>query len=494
MRNDKGQVTLTPEQLDALDAFRARNGRSWKEALRTSWERARYPNMAQDHAAALQQIRNALGPEWLSKYRPRNIAVDGLDEAKNFAGDGTSPPFVVFDADLQRNIAGPFPDRESAEQHGLEIHSGQSPRLDTARLAEMLAQIDEGIVPSFETAENLPDSQTRLALAEQFYDELSDSVEVFSDIVDQHGARTLADLFHLHASIMTNGFIDAWPDSAVLEVVAGLPSAERWLQYASVYDEDGQEKKQSIFSKARVRAAGHEVAQEAPASVLPKSSDPVRMGGIKAKLAAGGNDPKWLDQMLQTLRAQNVTSLDDDEIGRAFGRAFVLSHFCIQYVKTARSCGLTVDDVYLAAGPTQAVSAPISKSLMQEGIRAQEHGAPARQADGEAGAVQTNVAQAEQRLQALGLHILSDEDIAAWNQEKNAHGSLYPDVELKGWVEQDGFLTKEFYVRDPDGAEAGLYRKAWYGDYAGGDDKELLITDVDGKELGAHLEDGRLEP
>jgi len=273
-----------------------------------------------------------------------------------------------------------------------------------------------------------------------------------------------------------------------------LPSAERWLQYASVYDEDGQEKKQSIFSKARVRAAGHEVAQEAPASVLPKSSDPVRMGGIKAKLAAGGNDPKWLDQMLQTLRAQNVTSLDDDEIGRAFGRAFVLSHFCIQYVKTARSCGLTVDDVYLAAGPTQAVSAPISKSLMQEGIRAQEHGAPARQADGEAGAVQTNVAQAEQRLQALGLHILSDEDIAAWNQEKNAHGSLYPDVELKGWVEQDGFLTKEFYVRDPDGAEAGLYRKAWYGDYAGGDDKELLITDVDGKELGAHLEDGRLEP
>lgn len=493
MRNDKGRVTLTPEQLDALDAFRARNGRSWKEALRTSWERARYPHMAPDHAAALQQIRNALGPEWLSKYRPRNIAVDGLDEAKNFSGDGTSPPFVVFDADLQRNIAGPFPDREAAEQHRLEIHSGQSPRLDTARLAEMLAQIDEGIVPSFETAEKLPDSQTRLALAEQFYDELSDSVEVFSDIVDQHGARTLADLFHLHASIMTNGFIDAWPDSAVLEVVAGLPSAERWLQYASVYDEDGLEKKQSIFSKARDRAVDHEAAQEQPASKVPRGDDSERLEGVKARLSAGGDDPKWLDQMLQTLRAQNVKSLDDEEIDRAFG-SVMLSHFCIQYVKAARSCGLTVDDVYLIPEPTQAARMPKGKSPMQEGFRAQEHGAPAQQARGGAGAVQTNVAQAEQRLQALGLHILSDEDIAAWNQEKNAHGSLYPDVELKGWVEQDGFLTKEFYVRDPDGAEAGLYRKAWYGDYAGGDDKELLITDVDGKELGADLEEGRLEP
>ncbi|ADV02158.1 MULTISPECIES: hypothetical protein [Comamonadaceae] len=105
-------------------------------------------------------------------------------------------------------------------------------------------------VPAYERM--LPEPLTRLRLAEEFYNELSDSVEVLSDIVEQHGARTLSDLFHLHAAIMSNGFIDAWPDSAVLDVVSLLPSAERWLAYASVYDECG-EIKRSIFSKMQAQ-------------------------------------------------------------------------------------------------------------------------------------------------------------------------------------------------------------------------------------------------
>ena len=57
------------------------------------------------------------------------------------------------------------------------------------------------------------------------------------------------------------------------------------------------------------------------------------------------------------------------------------------------------------------------------------------------------------------------------------------DVVLQGWQEQDGFLTKEFYIRDPDGEQFGIYRKAWFGDYAGGDSKEIFVTDADGNEL-----------
>ena len=103
----------------------------------------------------------------------------------------------------------------------------------------------------------LPEPMQRLQLAEQFYNELNDSVEVLSDIAEQHGARTLSDLFHLHASIINNGFIDAWPDSAVIKVVSQLPSADRWIEYASVYDENGRQK-ESIFSKHQAQVLGHE--------------------------------------------------------------------------------------------------------------------------------------------------------------------------------------------------------------------------------------------
>ena len=102
------------------------------------------------------------------------------------------------------------------------------------------------------------------------------------------------------------------------------------------------------------------------------------------------------------------------------------------------------------------------------------------------------VLEAEKRLNNLGLAIISVTEIAQWNQEKNANGMFERDVVLEGWVEQDGFLTKEFYVRDPDGVEFGLYRKAWFGDYTGAADKELFITDAGSNEV--LVSDQWLEP
>lgn len=34
--------------------------------------------------------------------------IDGTDQYGNYAGDATRPPFVVFDIEGQRNVAGPF--------------------------------------------------------------------------------------------------------------------------------------------------------------------------------------------------------------------------------------------------------------------------------------------------------------------------------------------------------------------------------------------------
>ncbi len=65
--NDTG---LSKLQQVALDSFREANGRNWKTALLKNWERASYPGVLDpDHAAALHQLRNTLGPDWLMKYR-----------------------------------------------------------------------------------------------------------------------------------------------------------------------------------------------------------------------------------------------------------------------------------------------------------------------------------------------------------------------------------------------------------------------------------------
>jgi len=60
---------ITFEQLAALKAFAARNGRYWKSALRHKWETGLYDS--QDDSANLQQIRNSFGCVWLGKYNRR---------------------------------------------------------------------------------------------------------------------------------------------------------------------------------------------------------------------------------------------------------------------------------------------------------------------------------------------------------------------------------------------------------------------------------------
>lgn len=60
--------------------------------------------------------------------KKRFLVVDGMDgphQDGNFAGDGAYPPFVVFDVDAQQNIAGPFDDRKSADDHRLAILRGE---------------------------------------------------------------------------------------------------------------------------------------------------------------------------------------------------------------------------------------------------------------------------------------------------------------------------------------------------------------------------------
>ena len=63
-------ITLTPEQATALRAFAAKYGRAWKQKLRDAWTNATlYQHIEPHHVAALQQVRNTLGPSGLAKVR-----------------------------------------------------------------------------------------------------------------------------------------------------------------------------------------------------------------------------------------------------------------------------------------------------------------------------------------------------------------------------------------------------------------------------------------
>ncbi len=73
------------------------------------------------------------------------------------------------------------------------------------------------------------------AAAKRFYDELIDATETFTDIAEQHGARTLSDLMYLQNAILSGGYIDHYPnESAVLDIVRALPSGEEWVKYIKV--------------------------------------------------------------------------------------------------------------------------------------------------------------------------------------------------------------------------------------------------------------------
>lgn len=76
-------------------------------------------------------------------------------------------------------------------------------------------------------------------LAAQFFEELSGEFETLGDIARTHGLVTLTDLMYLHNTILTGGFIDGWPVSAVSEVVGRMPSGSVWVSYIRVLDADG---------------------------------------------------------------------------------------------------------------------------------------------------------------------------------------------------------------------------------------------------------------
>jgi hypothetical protein len=69
----------------------------------------------------------------MNQFRPaaeRRLVVDGTDQYGTFAGDAQSAPFVVFDVDLQENIAGPFASRAAATMAMARIKRGATPSLD----------------------------------------------------------------------------------------------------------------------------------------------------------------------------------------------------------------------------------------------------------------------------------------------------------------------------------------------------------------------------
>lgn len=69
----------------------------------------------------------------MSQFRiaaERRLVVDGTDEFGAFAGDAQNAPFVVFDVDLQENIAGPFATRAGADLCVAFIKRGGIPSLD----------------------------------------------------------------------------------------------------------------------------------------------------------------------------------------------------------------------------------------------------------------------------------------------------------------------------------------------------------------------------
>lgn len=71
---------LSVEHQEAIDFFRNQNGRTWKSALRSCWSKANYPNTPDNHAAALQQLRNSHGPEWLMQYRATAVTTATLND------------------------------------------------------------------------------------------------------------------------------------------------------------------------------------------------------------------------------------------------------------------------------------------------------------------------------------------------------------------------------------------------------------------------------
>jgi hypothetical protein len=60
-------VQPTPEQLAALQRFQERHGATWKAKLRELWMCE--PGSKYQDGAVLRQVRNQLGPKWLTTFK-----------------------------------------------------------------------------------------------------------------------------------------------------------------------------------------------------------------------------------------------------------------------------------------------------------------------------------------------------------------------------------------------------------------------------------------
>ena len=65
-------MNLTTEQAEALQAFAQKYGRCWKQTLMEAWLSGR--DVGEPNGHLLRQIRNNLGPSWLTKYKGGNHA------------------------------------------------------------------------------------------------------------------------------------------------------------------------------------------------------------------------------------------------------------------------------------------------------------------------------------------------------------------------------------------------------------------------------------
>ena len=75
--------------------------------------------------------------------------------------------------------------------------------------------------------------ERRIREASLFMQELLDSVETLSGIADEHGSRTLADLFYLHSAILERGHIEIieGDNSKVMDIAKSLPSGSYWANF-----------------------------------------------------------------------------------------------------------------------------------------------------------------------------------------------------------------------------------------------------------------------
>lgn len=73
-----------------------------------------------------------------------NLVVDGHSPENGcFTGDGQTAPFVVFDVDQQKIIAGPFHFRYNANIHKESILAGMDAWFDPVMLDAWLVRLDE---------------------------------------------------------------------------------------------------------------------------------------------------------------------------------------------------------------------------------------------------------------------------------------------------------------------------------------------------------------